>query len=363
MVRRSGPRPARSGRSRRRSRSGARPRPAPARPGSGRPTTGPGPAPARVAGAGTAEHRPPPARRPGRAGPGCSAGRPRPGGPTPPRAGRPRGHQPITVSCVCGVVMRVVDAPSARRAGAGPGRRRPRPSRSSTSTSSGRPAGHQPVGEQQHEVGPPGVVEVVGRDDDRPPGGRARRRPPRGSARGDTTSSPVTGSSSSSSSASWARPWATSTRWRCPPDSSWSWRRREVGDVQPRRAPVDRRPVGRPAAARRRPAVRVAGHGDGLAHGDRQAAVDVGRLQHQRHRRPAAAGRAPRGRPPGARAGRRAPAAASTCPTRSARSRATTAPGGQIEARAPPRARSVAVGQHEAVGAGGDGAGSDGGCE
>ena len=69
-------------------------------------------------------------------------------------------------------------------------------------------------------------------------------------------SSPVIGSSSSSRSGSAASAWATSTRWRCPPDSSPNGRRRRSADLEPRRRRRRRPPGRRRATARAGPARR-----------------------------------------------------------------------------------------------------------
>ena len=106
----------------------------------------------------------------------------------------------------------------------------------------------------------------------------------------DTRSSPVIGSSSRSTSASWARPWATKARWRCPPDSSRSGRSaRSV--MATRLHGARRRPPGRRRARRRSsPGGGVAAHRHGLAHGDGQVLVGVGGLEHVGDAAPALAG-------------------------------------------------------------------------
>ena len=154
------------------------------------------------------------------------------------------GGRPSARRSVVGVV--VEDQGAARRRGAG-ARRRRRPGGSSVRTSSGGPlATTRPASSSRWSAAAASPRSWVDTTTARP-AARSAAMASRMCWR-DTRSRPVIGSSSRSRSASWARPWATKARWRCPPESSRSGRRGEVGDARappwPRRRPRGRRRAG-----------------------------------------------------------------------------------------------------------------------
>ena len=159
------------------------------------------------------------------------------------------------------------------------------------------------------------AVEVVGGEHDREP--VALRSPSRCRTSWRVrTSTPDVGSSSSSRSGAPSSARAMNTRCCWPPDSSRMWRSARSPMPEPvehRRRP--RRRSARLRHGRRRP--RGAGHQHALADGDREVPVDRLDLR-ARSRRAGPGGGATRAGD-GAQRARAAPAAASSCPTRTAR--------------------------------------------